>query len=68
MKLSTTPLAADRPSYWGTLEQIADDLETTRAAGAHEVILDLQSDAGTAAELMDLAAAVLAAGDLAVAA
>jgi alkanesulfonate monooxygenase SsuD/methylene tetrahydromethanopterin reductase-like flavin-dependent oxidoreductase (luciferase family) len=42
--LSDEPLAAGRPSYHGTVDQVADDLRATRAAGAHEVILGLDGD------------------------
>ena len=35
---------ADRPSYHGTVDQVAADLESTRQAGAHEVILGLAGD------------------------
>ena len=68
VKLSAAPLGADRPSYWGTVEQVAGDLEATRATGAHEVILDVQSDATTAAELLDLVGSLLGAAALPVAA
>ena len=36
----------ERPSYHGSIEQVAADLEATRAAGAHEVILGLRGDPG----------------------
>jgi probable F420-dependent oxidoreductase len=34
----------DRTEYTGSFDQVADDLDATRAAGAHEVILRLQGD------------------------
>jgi probable F420-dependent oxidoreductase len=68
VKLSPTPLGADRPSYWGTVEQVAEDLDATRAAGAHEVIVDVQGDATTAAELLDLVGSLLGAAAIPVAA
>jgi probable F420-dependent oxidoreductase len=37
---------ADRPSYHGSFEQVADDLAATRGAGADEVILGLDGDHG----------------------
>ena len=42
--LSDEPLGADRPSYWGTVDQVADDLLATRHAGADEVVLALHGD------------------------
>jgi alkanesulfonate monooxygenase SsuD/methylene tetrahydromethanopterin reductase-like flavin-dependent oxidoreductase (luciferase family) len=60
VKLTDRPLDSNRPSYWGSCEQVADDLVATRAAGAHEVILDLHSDARTATELLDLASELAA--------
>ena len=36
----------DRRSYHGSVEQVADDLAATRAAGAHEAILGLDGDHG----------------------
>jgi probable F420-dependent oxidoreductase len=59
-KVTDRPLGDDRPSYWGTLEQITEDVAATAAAGAHEVILDLQATATTAAELLDVAVAITA--------
>jgi probable F420-dependent oxidoreductase len=44
--LSSTVLPADRPAYAGSFEQVADDLDATRAAGADEVILRLEGDRG----------------------
>jgi probable F420-dependent oxidoreductase len=59
IKVVDVPLGADRPSYWGTVEQVVDDLDATRRAGGHEVILDLQACTTTAAELLDLASALV---------
>jgi probable F420-dependent oxidoreductase len=56
------PQGADRPSYCGTIEQIACDLEATRRQGAHEVILAFAP--GDAGELVEVAAALVAAADL----
>ena len=39
--LTDAPIDGERQSYHGDLEQIAGDLEATRAAGAHEVVLAL---------------------------
>ena len=41
---SATSRSPGRPSYHGTVDQVADDLHATRAAGAHEVILGLDGD------------------------
>lgn len=65
VKVTDRPLDGDRPSYWGSCEQVADDLVATRAAGAHEVILDVQATARTATELLDLVAELSAAMSLA---
>jgi probable F420-dependent oxidoreductase len=40
IKLTDRPIEGpDRTMYFGTIEQVADDLDATRRAGAHEVIL-----------------------------
>jgi alkanesulfonate monooxygenase SsuD/methylene tetrahydromethanopterin reductase-like flavin-dependent oxidoreductase (luciferase family) len=44
--LSDQPLPLGRPSYHGTIDQVADDLHATREAGAHEVILGLDGEHG----------------------
>jgi len=44
--LSDRPLPVGRPSYHGTVDQVADDLDATRRAGAHEVILGLDGEHG----------------------
>jgi probable F420-dependent oxidoreductase len=53
IKVTERPLGDDRPSYWGTLEQIQDDLEATRATGAAEVILDAQGSVRSATEYLE---------------
>jgi probable F420-dependent oxidoreductase len=60
IKITDRPLHADRPAYWGSIEQVSDDIDATRATGANEIILDLQANATSAAELIDLAQAHLA--------
>src|SRR3546814_7847227 len=35
-------LGTRRPAYHGTVAQIADDVEATRRAGAHEIVVELQ--------------------------
>lgn len=49
--LTPAPIDGERTDYQGSIEQVADDLVATRAAGAHEVILGLQGDEGFAASL-----------------
>jgi probable F420-dependent oxidoreductase len=66
--LSDAPAGDDRPSYCGSIEQVAEDLDATRAAGAHELILDLHPDATNADELLELADVLLTAASLTVAA
>jgi probable F420-dependent oxidoreductase len=51
-------LGPDRPAYHGTVAQIADDVEATRRAGAHEIVVELQGTARTLDELFALAAAI----------
>jgi probable F420-dependent oxidoreductase len=46
IRLTARPVEGERPSYHGTLDQVAVDLDATRAAGAHEVILRLDGDLG----------------------
>ncbi|MGD9702181.1 MAG: TIGR03619 family F420-dependent LLM class oxidoreductase [Acidimicrobiia bacterium] len=44
----------DRPTYWGSIEQIARDIEATVAVGADEIILGVQHDPASADELFEL--------------
>jgi len=60
IKVTDRPIEGDRPSYWGSIEQIVDDLAATRATGAHEVILDAQGSVATAAEYLGLLEALVA--------
>lgn len=60
IKVTDHDLGADRPAYWGSVEQVGTDLEATSATGADEIILELQGCAGTVDGLLDLAAAVSA--------
>jgi probable F420-dependent oxidoreductase len=61
--IADTPLGQDRPVFCGAIRQIADDLLATRDLGAHELILDLQADARTATELLELAHAITTAAE-----
>lgn len=58
IKVTDRALGADRPAYWGSVDQVVTDLDATRATGATEIILDLQGCATTVDELFDLAFAV----------
>ena len=40
--LTDAPLRDDRPSFYGTLDQVLADIERCRAIGAHEVIVEPQ--------------------------
>lgn len=51
----------DRPPYRGSHDQIVEDLAGAAAAGAHEVLLDVQTHCRDAAELTDRAAGLYAA-------
>lgn len=44
--LGRRPLNGTRPSWHGDADQVADDADTTRRAGAHEVVLRLRGDLG----------------------
>src|SRR3954453_14750773 len=59
VKIFDQPLGADRPSYWGSIEQVSDDIDATRATGANEIVIDVQSDERGPAELIDLTDALL---------
>ncbi|HEY4608962.1 MAG TPA: LLM class F420-dependent oxidoreductase [Ilumatobacteraceae bacterium] len=54
VKIFDEPLGNDRPSYWGSMDQVAEDIEATRSTGAKEIVIDVQSNAGSASELIDL--------------
>lgn len=64
VKHTPRALGADRPTYHGSVEQIAEDVRGAFALGAHQVVLDLQGTTTTVAEYLDLADAVIAAGSL----
>lgn len=51
-------LGVDRPAYHGSIEQVIDDIDATRATGAHEIIVDLQGCTSSVGELLELAVAV----------
>ncbi|MFJ6215652.1 TIGR03619 family F420-dependent LLM class oxidoreductase [Streptomyces sp. NPDC092296] len=56
-RLTREPVAPDRRQpFVGTVEQLVADVAAHAAAGAREVLLDLQGSARDAAELTDLAA------------
>lgn len=57
-------LGADRPTYHGSIEQIAADVRGAFGVGAHQVILELQGTASDVSEYFDLADAIVEAADL----
>jgi hypothetical protein len=59
VKIFDNALDHDRPSYWGSLEQVTDDIEATRATGADEILIDVLANARSTADLLDLTEAVL---------
>lgn len=58
------PAGPGRPTYHGSVEQIADDVRGAFALGARQVILDLQGTTRDVTAYLDLADAIAAAGDL----
>lgn len=54
--LTDASIDGDRPSYVGSVDQVADDLAATAAAGAHEVVLGVMADDGLDATLDAFAA------------
>jgi probable F420-dependent oxidoreductase len=61
--LQDRPVRGERPSYVGDVDQVASDLEATRRAGAHEVILATEGD-GRLDRALDTYAAVAEALEL----
>lgn len=61
---TSKPMGHDRPSYHGSIEQIAADVRAAFEIGAAEVLVDLQGTTSTVSEHLDLADAIVAAGDL----
>jgi alkanesulfonate monooxygenase SsuD/methylene tetrahydromethanopterin reductase-like flavin-dependent oxidoreductase (luciferase family) len=55
IRLHDKPTATRMP-FTGTVDQVVADLVATHAAGAHEVLLELQNTVRDAAELVDRAA------------
>ena len=52
------PIDGERPSYYGNIEQVAEDLAATEAAGADELVLALSGDVPLDATLEAYAALV----------
>lgn len=44
IRLTERPMDGQRPSFQGNADQVADDIEAARRAGAHEVVLGLVGD------------------------
>ena len=55
--LTERALGTDRPPYHGTIEQVVEDVEATRRAGAHEVVLGLARPVGVD-EVLDTCARI----------
>jgi probable F420-dependent oxidoreductase len=58
--VTAAPVEGDRPTYVGSIEQVAADLDATRAAGADEVVLGLVDASAGVDEMMDLYDALVA--------
>lgn len=58
------PAGPGRPTYHGSVEQIAEDVRGAFAVGARQVILDLQGTTSDVTAYLDLADAIAAAGEL----
>jgi alkanesulfonate monooxygenase SsuD/methylene tetrahydromethanopterin reductase-like flavin-dependent oxidoreductase (luciferase family) len=54
VKVTRTPQGSSRPPFTGTIEQIAADVCASADAGVHELIVDVQADARTGEEVLDL--------------
>jgi hypothetical protein len=65
---SLVPLGRDRPTYHGSVGQIAADVRGAFEIGARQVILDLQASASGVEEYLDLADAISGAAEVGVAA
>lgn len=52
IRLTDRAIEGERTSYHGSVEQVAEDLDATRRAGAHEVVLRLLGDP-TLEEMLD---------------
>lgn len=46
VEIHSAPIEKDRVDFTGTLEQIAEDIETTQKLGAAEIVLDVQFSPG----------------------
>jgi probable F420-dependent oxidoreductase len=46
LELTKSPISKDRANFSGTLEQIAEDIETTRKLGATQLVIDVQFSVG----------------------
>ena len=64
IKHTPGPIDGERATYHGSVEQIAADVRGAFAIGAHQVILDLQGTTTTVTEYLDLADAIVHAGEL----
>lgn len=56
--VSASPLDGDRPVFSGSIDQIAEDVDSAERAGAHELVLDVQADARSAGDVTELVSAI----------
>ena len=61
---TSRPIDHDLTAYHGSVEQIAADVRAVFEIGATEVLVDLQGSTSTVSEHLDLADAIVAAGEL----
>jgi probable F420-dependent oxidoreductase len=64
IKHTARPIQGERPTYHGSIEQISGDVRGAFALGATQVIIDLQGTTTTVPEYLDLADAIVEAGEL----
>ena len=64
IKHTARPIEGERATYHGSIEQIGGDVRGAFALGAHQVIIDLQGTTTTVTEYLDLADAIVDAGEL----
>lgn len=60
VEVSESPLGPDRAVFTGSVDQLVEDVEATRRAGATELVLDLHADARSADDVLGLSEAITA--------
>jgi alkanesulfonate monooxygenase SsuD/methylene tetrahydromethanopterin reductase-like flavin-dependent oxidoreductase (luciferase family) len=68
ISLSDQPICCERATYAGNFDQVAADLDATRAAGAHELILSPSGDWASVDELLGVCGELVRLADLPLAA